>query len=135
MMVKTFNPDYRLLCIIFGFLMYLLFDLVSFRENNDHCVKLIYRENTLCLTDCDENVPGGSSHIGANLTPLFFKKMPINSATREELETINGIGPHLAKNIIDYRNQHGPIDDVNELCKINGIGDKRSRYLLRFVSF
>jgi competence protein ComEA len=48
----------------------------------------------------------------------------LNSATTEQLQTISGVGPKRAQDIIDYRNQHGGFKKVDELKDISGIGDK-----------
>jgi competence protein ComEA len=51
-----------------------------------------------------------------------FAAVNVNTATQEQLETLNGIGPVKAKAIIDYRKQHGPFKSVGELDNVPGIG-------------
>lgn len=51
-------------------------------------------------------------------------KIDVNKATPAELELLPGIGPALAKRIIDYRTQHGAFQSVDELDKVKGIGPK-----------
>ena len=51
-------------------------------------------------------------------------KIPINSATQKELETIPGIGPVLASRIIEYRQKHGPFASYEDLLHVKGIGEK-----------
>ncbi len=46
----------------------------------------------------------------------------IGTATLEELDTIEGIGPVTAQSIIDYRDQHGGVSSVDQLDEIDGIG-------------
>ncbi len=48
----------------------------------------------------------------------------INRAGLTELQTVGGIGPVLAKKIIDYRLKNGYFQTVQDLVKINGIGPK-----------
>ncbi len=48
----------------------------------------------------------------------------INTATVEELQTVDGIGESKAKNIVAYRNQIGSYSSLDELKNIDGIGDK-----------
>jgi competence protein ComEA len=46
----------------------------------------------------------------------------IGTATVEELDTIEGIGPVTAQNIIGYRDQHGGVSSIDQLDEIDGIG-------------
>lgn len=49
----------------------------------------------------------------------------INAASGEELDLeLHGVGPVIAQRIIDYREQHGPYTDAQQLLDIKGIGDK-----------
>ncbi|AVX30403.1 competence protein ComEA [Carboxydocella thermautotrophica] len=49
----------------------------------------------------------------------------INQATAEELENLPGIGPALARRIVEYRNQHGLFTDKEQLLAVPGIGPKK----------
>ena len=52
-------------------------------------------------------------------------RIDMNTATLGELQTLPGIGPKLAENIIQYRNQHAPIYNFDEIMNVRGIGVKR----------
>jgi competence protein ComEA len=49
-------------------------------------------------------------------------QLDINSADPSELETLPGIGPSLAQKIVEYRDEHGLFNSVDELLAVSGIG-------------
>ena len=48
----------------------------------------------------------------------------INTATKEELTTISGIGAGYADRIIAYRNEKGPFKNIEDIMKVSGIKEK-----------
>ena len=60
---------------------------------------------------------GGASAPAAAEGPIS-----LGSATVEQLDTIDGIGPVTAQNIVEYRDQHGGLSSVEQLDEVSGIG-------------
>ena len=48
----------------------------------------------------------------------------LNTATVEELTAVRGIGEVTARRIVAFREEHGPFKRVDELLKVQGIGEK-----------
>lgn len=63
---------------------------------------------------------GGGAAGGVPSAPVA-----LNTATVDQLDTLPGVGPVLARHIIDYRTAHGGFRSVDELREVNGIGDRR----------
>jgi competence protein ComEA len=49
----------------------------------------------------------------------------LSTATVEQLDGVDGIGPTLAQRIIEYRDAHGGFRSLAELAQVEGIGEKR----------
>ncbi len=52
------------------------------------------------------------------------KPLDVNHADREQLQQLHGIGPVLAKKIIDYRTKNGYFQTIQSLSNVSGIGPR-----------
>lgn len=62
---------------------------------------------------------------GSSKSTTSNAKVNINTATQEELDTLPGIGPSIASKIIDYREQNGKFNSIEEIKEVSGIGDAK----------
>jgi len=59
---------------------------------------------------------------GIFLSTTLFAKVNINSATKEQLESLMGVGPVRAQAIVDYRTHNGPFQSLDQLKNVDGVG-------------
>ncbi len=57
----------------------------------------------------------------------------INTASSQELQNLNGIGPAKTQAIIDYRNQNGPFQKIEDIKNVSGIGDATYANIKDFI--
>ena len=71
-------------------------------------------DQSLLKETLDSTVEACVNNVGVNL----------NTASRHLLSYVSGIGPVLARNIVEYRNANGPFASRSELKKVARLGDK-----------
>ena len=52
-------------------------------------------------------------------------KVNLNSATLEQLQTLPGVGPSVAKRILEHRTKNGKFNKIDEIINVKGIGEKK----------
>ncbi|MEX1200858.1 MAG: helix-hairpin-helix domain-containing protein [Methylophaga sp.] len=56
-------------------------------------------------------------------------KINLNSASADELQMIDGIGPATAANIVEYRESNGEFASMADVVNVKGIGDAKAAQL------
>ncbi len=77
--------------------------------------------------------PQVSTIVEKNLN-VESKKMNINTASKEELDTLPGVGEVTANKIIQYREEKGEFRSIEELKNVNGIGEKKYNDIKDLIS-
>jgi len=60
-------------------------------------------------------------------------KVNINTATAEQLEQLPGVGSKLAAEIIKYRTENGNFAAVEDIKKVDGVGDKKYNKMKDYI--
>ena len=70
---------------------------------------------------------GGAPVAGGTPEPGAPGSVPISlaTATTEQLDELDGIGPTLAERIIEFRDENGGFRSIEQLREVEGIGEKR----------
>jgi competence protein ComEA len=63
--------------------------------------------------------------VGGSAAAAPGAKIHLSTATPEQLDEVDGIGPTLAGRIVEYRDAHGGFRSVDDLTQVDGIGEKR----------
>ena len=94
--------------------------------NTDNINNCITEGSNIIITDQEkENTPETITGV--------VEKISINTATKEELMTLSGIGEAKATAIINYRNEHGIFNSIEEIKNISGISESIYEKIKDFI--
>jgi competence protein ComEA len=68
---------------------------------------------------------GGGAPPGGASAATPGGPVSLSTATPEQLDGLDGIGPALAQRIVDWRTRNGPFRAVDDLLEVPGIGEAR----------
>jgi competence protein ComEA len=79
--------------------------------------------------------PQSSELAAASPADTNREKININTGSAALLESLPGIGPSLATNIVEHREQHGWFQEPDELLKVSGIGPAKLEQIRDLITF
>ena len=102
-----------------------------------------YKEQKILISDIkkeieqdiiiDENNNALDQEI-TNTEKTENKLININTATKEEFLTINGIGDAKAESIVKYREENGNFKSIDDIKNVSGIGDSLFESIKKYIT-
>lgn len=92
-------------------------------ENLINLAELLKDEMVIYVPKKGEDVTALQS-VATHVAGENEDKVRINSASPEEIQTLQGIGPAKATSIIKHREENGKFNSVEDLLEVSGIGEK-----------
>ena len=88
----------------------------------------------LSLSTRPSMIPQAQGGANGRPRPPMPAALDVNRATERDFERLPGIGPVLARRIVEYRETRGTFQDVDELRRVKGIGKKTFERIRAFVA-
>ena len=90
--------------------------------------------NNYVTTDKVTNTQPNTATTVNTAPPQEKGKYNLNNATIEELQDLPGIGEVIAKRIVQYREVNGGFASIEDICQVDGIGEKRFEQIKDFIT-
>jgi competence protein ComEA len=114
-------------------------------QSSDSAALLDHREDTTAPPSAGRAMAGqsmspvGRSSPESESTPSQRSasaagRLDLNQATSQEFDRLPGIGPALARRIIEHRQSRGPFATVDDLLRVKGIGTAKLAALRGLVT-
>jgi len=89
-------------------------------QNAINLARVLRDEDHIIVFGIDDNMPASAAIGGV----AADGRININTATSEQLQTLSGIGPAIAGNIIAHRDARGGFATIEEIMNVSGIGER-----------
>jgi len=100
---------------------------LSSQQNATKEVSMLFKKVKVAsvLVLCLGLALGPVSALAQKSGPVSTEKINLNSATAEQLQSLPGIGPAIAKNIVEHRAKIGKFNRIEEVINVKGVGEKK----------
>ena len=89
---------------------------------------------TVSVSSRLQTAPSASPETTEETGAAVVYPINVNTADRDTLTLLPGIGPVLAQRIIDYRDRHGPFTAAEQLTSVEGIGEGRAEAIMDLIT-
>lgn len=100
---------------------------MKLKDESHYIIPKLGEYNELHSNNIFERNTQSSTNIQSNL-------ININNANAAQLDTLPGIGEATANKIINHREENGLFKSIEEIKKVNGIGDKKYEEIKNLIS-
>lgn len=83
----------------------------------------VKEEEKIIQEKCNQVDENSLKNNACITTDVIQNKVSLNTASKEELMTLQGIGESKANDIIKYREENGPFSTIEDIKNISGIGE------------
>lgn len=100
-------------------------------NKNERIDEFIIEAGTGTTANLSQANTGATKNAGNN---TVTSKVNINTADEVELDSLPGIGPSIAKKIVDYRNENGKFNNIEDIKNVSGIGDAKYEDIKNYIT-
>ncbi len=102
-------------------------------RNQVNMARIVSDEEQIYIPKIGENIENHGTTSVHSLGTSSVGKVNINTASPNELESLDGVGKVLAERIAQYREENGLFKDITDIMKVPGIGEKKFKNIQEHI--